>query len=43
MSDIRTMMRSANPIPDAQSEFGQDDLDALLLLTQRRSGDMDTK
>lgn len=43
MSDIQTLMRSANPIPDPQTEFGQDDLDALLLLTTRRSGDMDVK
>ena len=43
MSDIQTLMRSANPIEDAHTEFGQDDLEALLLLTQRRSGDMDVK
>ncbi|MGI9584735.1 MAG: hypothetical protein ACR2N7_04020, partial [Acidimicrobiia bacterium] len=43
MSDIQTLMRSANPIEDAHTEFGQDDLDALLLLTQQRSGDMDVK
>ena len=43
MSDIQTLMRSANPIPDVRSEFGQEDLDALQLLTQRRSGDMDLK
>ena len=43
MTDIQTLMRSANPIEDARTEFGQEDLDALLLLTQRRSGDMDVK
>ncbi|MGI9529345.1 MAG: hypothetical protein ACR2NG_06495 [Acidimicrobiia bacterium] len=43
MNDIQTLMRSANPIEDAQTEFSQDEVDALLLLTQQRSGDMDTK
>lgn len=43
MSDIQTLMRTANPIPEASAEFGPDDLDVLLLLIQRRSGDMDVK
>lgn len=43
MSDIQTLMRSANPIEDARTEFSQEDLDALLLLTQHRSMDMDAK
>lgn len=43
MSDIQTLMRSANPIPDVRAEFGQEDLNAVQLLTQQRSGDMDLK
>jgi hypothetical protein len=43
MSDIQALMRSANPIEDAHTEFGREDLDALLLLTQHRSMDMDAK
>lgn len=43
MSDIRMLMRSANPIPDADSEFGPDALDALRTLVDARSGTMDAK
>lgn len=43
MSDVQTLMRNANPVPDAATEFGPDDLDALLLLTRSRSTDMDAK
>lgn len=43
MSDVQTLMRNANPVPDAATEFGQDDLEALLLLTRSRSTEMDAK
>ncbi len=43
MSDIQTLMRSANPVHDVTTEFGQDDLDALLLLTRTRSTEMDLR
>jgi hypothetical protein len=43
MNDIQTLMRSANPIPDAKQEFTDGDVKALLTLTLTRSGDMDVK
>jgi hypothetical protein len=42
MNDIQTLMRSANPIPDAKQEFTNDEVKALLTLTMTRSGDMQT-
>ena len=43
MNDIQTLMRSANPIPDAEQEFTETDVQALLTLTMTRSGEMDVK
>ena len=43
MSSLETRMRQANPIPDAQAEFGNDEIAALLTLTRKRSTDMDVE
>lgn len=43
MRDIAELMRAANPVPDPAGALTDDELDALLLLTQTRSGNMDTK
>lgn len=43
MTSLETRMRQANPIPDAQAEFGGDEIAALLTLTRARSTDMDVK
>jgi hypothetical protein len=43
MTDIGRMVRSANPVPDDSRTLTDDEFSAVLLLAQRRSGDMDTK
>ena len=43
MTDIGLVVRSANPIPADSQQLTEDELDAVLLLAQHRSGDMDTK
>ena len=43
MSSLENRMRQANPIPDADVEFGDDEIAALLTLTRARSTDMDVK
>lgn len=43
MSDIAQLMRAANPVPDPATALTNDELNALLLLTQTRSGNMDVK
>ena len=40
MTDIGIMVRSANPVPDSQ-QLTHDELSAVLLLAQQRSGEMD--
>lgn len=41
MSDIVQMMRSANPVLDTRTALADAEFDALLLLTQTRSGNVD--
>ena len=43
MTDIGLMVRSANPVPDDSQQLTDDELSAVLLLAQQRSGDMDVK
>ena len=43
MTDIGLMVRSANPVPDESQALTDDELSAVLLLAQQRSGGMDTK
>jgi hypothetical protein len=43
MSDVVQMMRAANPVPDSDAALTSDDFDALLLLTQSRSGNVDVQ
>ena len=43
MSDIAQLMRAANPVPDPAAALTHDELNALLLLTRTRSGNMDVK
>lgn len=43
MSDIAQLMRAANPVPDADAAFTDDEFDALLLLTRTRSGIVDVQ
>ena len=43
MSDIATMMQAANPVPDSEAALTDDDFDALLLLTQSRSGNVEVQ
>ncbi len=43
MTDIGLLVRSANPVPDDSQQLTDDELGAVLLLAQQRSGDMDTK
>jgi len=43
MSDIAQLMRAANPVPDSEAALTNDDFDALLLLTQSRSGNVDVQ
>ena len=43
MRDVVELMRAANPVPDPDGALSADELDALLLLTQTRSGTMDTR
>jgi len=43
MSDVAQLMRAANPVPDSEAALPNDELDALLLLTQSRSGNMDVQ
>lgn len=42
MTDIAQMMRAANPVPDAAAALPEAELDALLALTETRSGAMST-
>jgi hypothetical protein len=43
MSDIAQLMRAANPVRDPAAALTGDEIDALLLLTQTRSGTMNVK
>jgi hypothetical protein len=43
MSAINQMMRAANPVPDPATALADDDFEALLLVSQTRSGKMDVK
>ncbi len=43
MSDIAQLMRDANPVPDIAVALPDDEFDALMLLTQIRSGNMDVE
>jgi len=43
MSDIVTMMQAANPVPDSKAALTDDEFNALLLLTQSRSGNVDVQ
>ena len=43
MTDIGFMVRSANPVPDDSQQLTDDELVAVLLLAQQRSGNMDAK
>lgn len=43
MSDIVQLMRTANPVPDSDAALTNDEFDALLLLTQSRSGNVDVQ
>jgi hypothetical protein len=43
MSAINQMMRAANPVPDVATALADDDFEALLLVSQTRSGNMDVK
>jgi len=43
MNDIAQLMRAANPVPDSEAALTDDEFDALLLLTQARSGNMDVQ
>ncbi len=43
MSDVAQLMRAANPVPDSEAALTGDEFDALLLLTQSRSGNMDVQ
>lgn len=43
MTDIGLLVRSANPVPEDSQLLTDDELSAVLLLAQQRSGDMDTK
>jgi hypothetical protein len=41
MSDVAQLMRAANPVPESVAALPNDEFDALLLLTQSRSGNVD--
>jgi hypothetical protein len=43
MSDIAQMMRAANPVHDPDAALTNDEFDALLLLTQSRSGNVEAQ
>jgi hypothetical protein len=43
MTDIGLMVRSAHPVPDDSQQLTRDELSAVLLLAQQRSGEMDVK
>ena len=43
MDDVARLMRDANPVPDTETALMPGGLDALLLLTKTRSGNMDVK
>ena len=43
MSAIDQMMRAANPVPDTATALADDDFEALLLVSQTRSGNMDVR
>ena len=43
MSDVAQMMRAGNPVPDPVAALSDVELDALLVLTEARSGTMDVK
>ena len=43
MTDIGLMVRSANPVPDETQSLTDNELNAVLLLAQQRSGGMDAK
>ncbi len=43
MSDVAQLMRAANPVPDSEAVLPNDEFDALLLLTQSRSGNVDVQ
>jgi hypothetical protein len=43
MNAINQMMRAANPVPDPATALADDDFEALLLVSQTRSGKMDVK
>jgi len=43
MSDIATMMQAANPVPDSKAALTDDEFNALLLLTQSRSGNVEVQ
>jgi len=43
MSDVAQLMRAANPVPDSEVALPNDEFDALLLLTQSRSGNVDVQ
>ena len=43
MSTVAQMMKSANPVTDPVTALPDDEFEALLILTKRRSGEMDLK
>jgi len=43
MSDVVQLMRAANPVPDSEAALPNDEFDALLLLTQSRSRNVDVQ
>lgn len=43
MTEIGPLVRSANPVPDDSRQLTDDELGAVFLLVERRSGDMDAK
>jgi hypothetical protein len=43
MSDVALLMRAANPVSDSEAALPIDEFDALLLLTQSRSGNVDVQ
>jgi len=43
MRSVESLVRDANPIPDATTQFSKEDVAALLHLTREGNGDMDTR
>lgn len=43
MNDVAQLMRAANPVPDSQAALTDDEFNALLLLTQSRSGNVEVQ